>query len=294
MSQILDFDTIIYHTQCNDGTASLWSAIYYKEIREKIPCKAGVLPNLTPHEKNILFVDICPKFEYLLTISKTANNIVVLDHHQTTIDDYEKNKFECPDNLKIILDKERAGCQITWDYFHRCDRPWFINYTADRDLWAWKLPNSKEITLTIYENNMLDPYNLDKITKLLNFTEEDLMLAKIKNKQIEQAVNKAVEATMVVNEKKYNIWIGNITYGDRSDLGNQLATKPLNNGTQPDFSATWIYEPKSREWWISLRGHKLSPDLSQIASFYEGGGHKLASGLVIKYPKTLHDIFLIK
>lgn len=300
---MLEFDTIIYHNPCNDGTVALWAANYYKDIPEKIACKAGCLPNLIPDGKNILFVDICPKFDYLFEICKFAKNIVVLDHHKTSLDAFKLYKTICPNNIHIILDKERSGCQITWDYFYQASRPWFVDYTGDRDLWAWKLPNSKEITQALFENNMLDPYYLDKITNLLLYTnnqiddliKEGYMMLKYQKKQMDIASARALEASMTVDGQTYNIWIGSITNGDRSELGNILANKPLvSTGLLPDFSSTWIYEPKLKEWWISLRGHHASPDLSKIAEFYEGGGHALASGFSIKYPKILHDIFLIK
>jgi hypothetical protein len=303
MNKILEFDTVIYHNPCNDGAVALWCANYYKEIQEKIPCKAGHLPNLVSENKNILFVDLCPKFEYLFEICKTAKNVVILDHHKTSIDAFELCKSICPVNLHVILDNERSGCQITWDYFHQLPRPWFVDYTGDRDLWTWKLPNSREITQVFFENNMLDPYYLDNITKLIKYTGEQIndlvkegsLLLKFQKKQIDMACSRALEAVMIVNEQKYNVWLGTMTNGDRSELGNSLANKPLNStGLLPDFSATWIYEPKFREWWISLRGHKFSPDLSNIAGFYDGGGHKNSSAFTIKYPKTLHDIFLIK
>jgi oligoribonuclease NrnB/cAMP/cGMP phosphodiesterase (DHH superfamily) len=196
---------------------------------------------------------------------------------------------------------ERSGCQITWDYFHKSTRPWFVNYVGDRDLWQWKLPNSKEINHIFFENNMLDPLQLDNITNLLKYNStqiDDLIkegssLLLFQKKQIDLAVSRAVEASMTINDFTYNIWLGSM-YGDRSEYGNILAHKPLSNGKIPDFSASWIFNVKTREWQISLRGNKTSPDLSKIAEFYDGGGHCKSSGFIIKYPKTLHDIFLIK
>lgn len=303
MNTILDFDIIIYHSPCNDGSTALWCANYYKNIPEKVSCKAGVLPNIVADSKNILFVDLCPKFEYLLEISKIAKNVIVLDHHKTSFDTYELNKHLCPTNLQIILDMDKSGCQITWDYFFQNKpRPWFVDYVGDRDLWAWKLPNSKEINQVFFDNNLLDPNYLDNITKLLNYSHEEIseiikegsLLLKFQKKQLDIAVVRALEAQIIVNDKIYNIWLGTTTTTDRSDLGNLLANKLLISGVLPDFSATWVYEPKANEWWISLRGHKDSPDLSIIAGNYGGGGHKFASAFSIKHPQTLRDIFLIK
>jgi hypothetical protein len=304
MTHILDFNTIIYHNPCNDGSVALWTANLYKDIVEKVGCKAGYLPNLVPDNKNILFVDLCPKFDYLLEICKTAKNVVILDHHKTSIDAYELFKDKCPDNLHINLDIGRSGCQITWDYFFPNQiQPWFLQYVADRDLWAWKMPNSKEINQVLFENNMLDPYYLNNITSLLSYTndnineliKEGILMLKYQKKQLDIASSRALEATMDVKGTIYNIWLGTTTTADRSDLGNVLANKPLkSNGMLPDFSATWVYEPKVNEWWISLRGHKDSPDLSIITGVFGGGGHEKASGFSIKAPITLRDVFLIK
>jgi oligoribonuclease NrnB/cAMP/cGMP phosphodiesterase (DHH superfamily) len=296
------FDTIVYHYPCNDGVASLWAANHNKDIPEKVPCKAGINPQIDVSNKNIIFVDLCPKLDFLFEICKTANNVVILDHHKTAIDALEVNKQKCPDNLHLILDITKSGCQITWDYFFPgCKRPWFIDYVGDRDLWLWKLPNSKEINQVFFDNNMFDAYYLDNITKLLDYTEEQIndiikegtILLKVQKKQMDTAIYRSLEATIKVNETTYNIWLGT-TYGDRSELGNLLANKPLSSGNLPDFSATWIYEPKANEWWVSLRGHKESPDLSLIASAFGGGGHKSASAFSIKSPQTLTDFFVIK
>ncbi len=301
------FDTIVYHSPCNDGSTALWCACHFNNIPEKVACKAGVNPNIIVDNKNILFVDLCPKFEYLFEICKTAKKVVVLDHHKTSNDAFEiyKNvyKNQCPNNLQIILDMSKSGCQITWDYFFpNEERPWFVDYVGDRDLWTWKKPNSKEINQVFFDNNMLDPYYLDNITKLLTYSQEQIndlvkegtLLLKFSKKQLDIAVSRAIEATMDISGQIYNVWLGTTTSSDRSELGNLLANKPLSSGKLPDFSATWIYEPKSNEWWISLRGHKESPDLSVIAGKFGGGGHEKASGICIKSPKTLRDIFLIK
>jgi oligoribonuclease NrnB/cAMP/cGMP phosphodiesterase (DHH superfamily) len=306
MEVIKDFNTIVYHNPCADGSVALWVANYYKEIVEKIPCKAGYNPFIIANNKNILFVDICPKFDYLFELCKTAKNVVIIDHHQTTLDAYEKNKIEneYPKNLKLILDMKKSGCQMTWNYFFETPYPWFVNYVGDKDLWLWKLPNSKEINIAFFENNMFDTQYLQNINLLLNYTDEQIndlvkegtLILKQQKKQIDIASSRALEAQIIVDDIKYNVWLGTINSASNiSELGNILANKPFTNtNNKPDFSAIWTYEPKTKEWWISLRGSETSPDLSKIAGVFGGGGHIKSSGFVIKYNKTLHDIFLIK
>jgi oligoribonuclease NrnB/cAMP/cGMP phosphodiesterase (DHH superfamily) len=78
-----------------------------------------------------------------------------------------------------------------------------------------------------------------------------------------------------------------------SDLGNKLANKPLKNGNLPDFGVVWNYNVDTQTWFVSLRGHDDSPDLSVIAKHFGGGGHEKAAGFRIEYPNTLLSIFII-
>ena len=81
--------------------------------------------------------------------------------------------------------------------------------------------------------------------------------------------------------------------GVKCELGNELCNKELSNGKLPDFSASWFYNPQKNEWSISLRGNEnISPDLSIIASYFDGGGHKYSSAFVIKQ-KNLMDVFTL-
>ena len=136
---------------------------------------------------------------------------------------------------------------------------------------------------------MID-YTKDNI---LEIVEKGKKLLEIQKKELDESAKKATERTIIINDKIYTVWLG-YTTGDRSTLGNMLANKLTSKGILPDFSATWTFDNKLNEWWISLRGHDDSPDLSLIAQNYGGGGHKLSSSFTIKFPTTLDDIFIIK
>jgi oligoribonuclease NrnB/cAMP/cGMP phosphodiesterase (DHH superfamily) len=198
----------------------------------------------------------------------------------------------------------RSGCQITWDYFFDSQpRPFFIDYIGDRDLWTWKLPNSKEINTGLYEMGYIDSRNLNKLTELLDDEENKLkelesigkMIENKNKKDIDCGVYNAIEAKFKFKKKEYRLWLGgNINPNLKSEFGNTLCSKPFADGGMPDFSAVWQYDPKSDDWWISLRGvESRSPDLSVISSSFGGGGHPMASGITIKSPsKGLKELFI--
>ena len=307
MKKILDFDTIIYHGPCSDGTGGLWCACHYKPIQTHVSCKAGSNPansagNFTG--QTVLFVDICPKIDYLLDLVTRATHVVILDHHVSSermiLDN--QDKLSSISNLTIEFDMGRSGCQITWDYFFPdTPRPFFIDYLGDRDLWTWLLPNSKEINSALYEQNYIDSWDLSKLTRLLidpelkikELESQGKLILQLNKRELDIGLSNAIDVKFIYEDIIYRIWLGgNISPGLRSDFGNLLCKKSFKDGKIPDFSATWQFDPKSNEWWISLRGIAGSPDLSIIASKMGGGGHYFASGWTITHEKNLRDFFI--
>lgn len=295
MSKVKDFDAIIYHGPCSDGTGGLWCACHYKLIETQFACKAGTNPTGDYSGKNVIFVDICPKIDYLLELVKVAKYVVILDHHKSSEQMILDNAdlLKSIKNLTIEFDMEKSGCQMAWDYFFDSkSRPFFIDYMGDRDLWTWKLDKSKEVNTALFDQGYIDSRNLNKMTELLENPKTKLKelksigeLIETGNKrQVDIGLSNAVEASIKIDEKTYRIWLGgNINPILRSELGNALCSKSFKDGKMPDFSACWQYDPKSDEWWISFRGvPSRSPDLSVLASKFGGGGHPMASGITIK------------
>lgn len=305
-NKIKDFDAIVYHGPCPDGTGGLWCACHYKPIKNRYACKAGQNPTGEYTGMNVIFVDICPKIDYLVEMVKIAKYVVILDHHKSSLQMIEENYqiLSQIDNLSIEFDMARSGCQMAWDYFFDFKpRPFFIDYMGDRDLWTWKLPYSREVNTGLWELGYIDSYNLDMLTGLLEQSDtkfENLktiggLIENANKRQIDVGVSNAIEAKIQIDEKIYRVWLGGNTNPTlRSDLGNVLCSKPFKDQTMPDFSASWQYDPKPDEWRISFRGiPSRAPDLSVLASKFGGGGHPMASGITIKSsPEGLKKIFI--
>jgi oligoribonuclease NrnB/cAMP/cGMP phosphodiesterase (DHH superfamily) len=291
-------DIVIYHQGCPDGIAALWCAhTYYKvnDIKfEKLSCPAGKNPSGDFKNKKILFVDLCPNLDFIIDVSTIANKITIIDHHKSSLDMYSENinLLNTLENVEIILKMELSGCQLAWDYFYTTlERPWFIEYIGDRDLWKWALPNSKEISNAFYHCEFINENKLELLDDLYNFSEEQISalvikgttIGEVKNRILNTQLNQSFEGIFIVGEIKYNVQFGSINRDMRSDLGNLLTKKVLLNGDFPDFSIIWNYDPTTNGWYMSMRGSENSPDLSIIAKHFNGGGHAKASGFETNY-----------
>lgn len=159
-------EVIVYHEFCADGEAAAW--IVKRKYRDAmmIPCKAGIdinINNILLDDKNIIYVDICPSKDFLETLLVKCKSVVILDHH---ISSYRSIESVNSEKLTKVFDNSRSGCMITWDHYNPdVARPWFIEYIGDRDLWTWRLENSKEISEGMYVMKLL---NFNGFNKLFN------------------------------------------------------------------------------------------------------------------------------
>jgi oligoribonuclease NrnB/cAMP/cGMP phosphodiesterase (DHH superfamily) len=286
-----NFDYVIYHYGCPDGVTGLWCAYKYNKKFNKFGIPAGKDPSGNFIDKNIIFIDICPTYNFIIKTCNVASKIIILDHHKSAYDMYLKNKdvLDSIINLEIIFDMNRSGCQIAWDYFFpEVKRPWFIDYVADQDLWTWKLPNSKEINCALEFYEFLDQNDLSKLDSLSSedsipkLIKQGKRIIKVKDKIMQDQLKNSEERNFNFNGTVYRVQTGTIPLEMRSAFGNLLAFKKLNNNIDPDFGIVWNYYPKENIWMISLRGNETSPDLSLIASHFGGGGHAKACGFKIK------------
>jgi oligoribonuclease NrnB/cAMP/cGMP phosphodiesterase (DHH superfamily) len=291
----IEFDIIVFHNWCPDGVTGLWCAHHYAKDKEfkKIGISADGDPYGNFNGKKIIFIDVCPSIDWLVKNLVIVKKVTILDHHKTACDEINENLHLLSnyDNLELVLDMTRSGCQIAWDYFFpNTERAWFVNYVGDQDLWTWSLENSKEINAVLDFNDYIDQYNLNKLDELLNYSveqlqelkKEGLQIAKFKTKIINDELEWVQEAVFIVDGKEYNIQIaGAITSDMKSELGNLLSEKLLENGSLPDFGVVWDYYPRYNQWKLSLRGNDISPDLSEIARKFGGGGHPYASGITL-------------
>lgn len=286
---------IIYHADCLDGFGAAWVA--YNALREKHPedeieLFEGVYGNFLCGFKTVLnkevdvyILDFSYSPEMLVELCACVNQVIWLDHHKTAIDawlDYYKNKaFEyLPKNLYRYLYVNHSGAMLTWHYFYpNKEAPLLIKHIEDRDLWLFKLPETKAFiaNLNTYKKDIAlwDDINYDIGRKhsdsYREFCYQGLAVLRAYIKQVEN----------IISSSKRYIVIDSLTglccnapHQFSSDIGNTLATESRT------FGATY-YTDKEDNVVFSLRSIG-DFDVSYIAKRFGGGGHKNAAGFTLK------------
>jgi len=279
---------IIYHSPCFDGTASAWCFHHFLESRNDIhliysPYNYTDTPLSSLNNIDELYiVDFSFDINVILDLcKKVKRKVFLLDHHQTAIDKLSILQKNCPFTLHLELDISRAGCQITWDYLSKkyngeiLKRPWFLDYIADRDLWTWKLPYSKEINKVLHFDKWISSFDkLDvlKSNRQLYFNEfrtKGKTYLDIENKLLAKIAWQS-KIGVLHNKKMY---IVNTTIFI-SEIGNYM----LEHDKQGiDTVLIWRYNIEHKRFDCSVRT-KETQNAIDICKSFGGGGHPRAAG----------------
>jgi oligoribonuclease NrnB/cAMP/cGMP phosphodiesterase (DHH superfamily) len=313
----------IYHGTCMDGFTAAW--VVRRALGADVEFYAATHGDPPPDVKgkNVIIVDFSYKRSVLLEMARQARSMLVLDHHKSAeLDLHEKpsdeqgpqimrmdawkeqsyrnfqqNLFQddCENAnsngavIYALFDMNRSGAGIAWDFFMGEARTEFIDMVEDRDLWRWKVPNSRAACANIFSHE----YTFENWDMLANhlqsnrwqFFAEGLAIERKHHKDIAELVKKSVR-TMTIGE--YNVPAANLPYTMGSDAGHLmcgLVTDAEDPDTRPRFAAYYWDGPDGRTF--GLRSLEDGADVSEIAKVYGGGGHKHAAGFRVPFGHEL-------
>jgi oligoribonuclease NrnB/cAMP/cGMP phosphodiesterase (DHH superfamily) len=288
---------VIYHGKCPDGVASAWcfwrlygdpkSADYKSELKFH-PGKFDENPPEVSN-KNVVFVDFTYSLNIMLDLASKAKKIIVLDHHKSAIPllDHTTDKFV------IKLNMNRSGAQITWDELNMQEtkeilnnRPWFINDIADRDLWTWKLEESKNTTRSMFSLGCYESF--EAFNKIQERSREYYAaigesLNKDDDRLYNTLQNQAIDCILTSpndSAEKWKVRLASCYHSHASELGNRLVADGL-----CDFAVLYRYDILRDEWWLSCRAsNKSNINLVDILKQFDkkSGGHAKAAGMTLK------------
>ena len=303
----------IYHGNCADGYTSAWAfrafAISHRLIND-VTFHAGVYQNPPPDVTGayVVMLDFSYKRDVLLKMAEQSEGILVLDHHKTAAEDLKEggpitdlSKYTgvvdwarflancaqdqmegCRGRVYALLDMERSGAGITWDFFLGAPRHPLVNHVEDRDLWRFALPGTREIQAAVFSY----PYEFETWDKLADSFDEFGHTALVtEGAAIERKHHKDIaELTKVVTRKMliggFVVPVANLPYTLTSDAGHLLCGDNSQGSTYP-FAGCYWDTPEGRVF--SLRSRDNGADVGEIAKLYGGGGHAHASGFRVPF-----------
>lgn len=291
---------VIFHDKCTDGFAAAFAAwLKFGDEAEYLPMNySDTSPDVMAEEcreREVFILDFSFKRPVMDHIFASAGRVVWLDHHKTAFEmwcgegypeRYEKNTSGFSDNPYIVLDNNKSGAMLAWEYFHPDKEvPMLIRHIDDRDRWQFKLDGSKELHAALAS---MQPWSFEQWNDILDLTDDVAMpdlylegsaILRAQDAAVERMVKQARKCDLshiqgcLLGEDETSKSLGGLACNSQnhiSELGHELANQ---SGT---FGLVW-YLGQDNKVKCSLRSNG-DYDVSAIAKALGGGGHLNASG----------------
>jgi oligoribonuclease NrnB/cAMP/cGMP phosphodiesterase (DHH superfamily) len=260
---------IIYHGNCPDGFGAAWS--FWRKYGYSADYFAanygGDIPDITDRELYIL--DFSYSRKITEEIAAKAKSIVILDHHKTA--------YEALNGLSYFnYDVNHSGAYLSWKYlFGESKVPHLIKLIEDRDLWNFKIEDSKYL-LDVLDSNPYDFNTWDMLARDFepdspnynDLKKDGIAIGRYRLSLIEKILKNSHTITILGQD----IPAINSPFF-QSELGATLSVgRP--------YSCVYYWD--GDRYRFSLRSDSNGEDVANIASNFGGGGHKRASGFLVK------------
>lgn len=275
---------VIYHANCYDGFTAAWVAHLAldpncdspfagaPESREgnQVTYHAATHGEDPPDVSNydtVFILDFAYMPDVMNEIAEKVDRVVVLDHHQSTIE--RLRLLHDAGKIEAVFDITRSGALITWDYFNQDPAPALVRYVSDHDIWQHALPDTHEVSASIFS------YEMSFLTWnfLATLPPEELARA---GRHILRRHSNDVKALLPFATRAtiggHTVPIVNANHSYGSDVAHLLADG------EPFAAYAWWDKDRLK---VGLRSGPEGLDVAKIAEAYGGGGHKHASGFTL-------------
>lgn len=269
---------VLYHANCFDGFCAAWVAkgVLKGEV-EFVPVQYGQDPPEQAFDKDtrLYVLDFSYSRDVMFKLAALRHEaMVVLDHHKTAQEalcdlSIELASHNCGDALSVTFDMNKSGGRLAWEHFYKLSNirpPWLVDYTEDRDLWRWKLAQSKEINAAL-RSYPQDFALWDEFARkdALNFGAEGAAILRREKQIVDDHVRYAREIQM----DGHNILCVNATVMFSEIAGELAKGRP--------FGACYFDRADGKRQW-SLCSRDEGVNVSEVAKLHGGGGHRNAAG----------------
>lgn len=273
---------VIYHGNCADGFSAAWC--FWRKYGTGADYVAGVYQQDPPDVsgRDVYLVDFSYKAAVVQDMLAHANSVTLIDHHKTAIEDLRQLKERevatngdgMGDKFGWFCDLNRSGATLAWDYLFPSEpRPLLLGHIEDRDLWRFKLPNTREIQANVfsyeYSFELWDRLMAADHAELLSMTVAGAAIERKHHKDIAELVGECKRRMVIAG---CDVPVASLPYTLASDAGHLMA--------QGEPFAACYWDTKDGRVF-SLRSMDGGMDVSEIAKQYGGGGHVRASGFKV-------------
>ncbi|KAF8046989.1 hypothetical protein N665_3272s0003 [Sinapis alba] len=305
---------VIYHYPCHDGVfAALAAHLYFSA--NSIPSlffPNSVYSPITMSQlplqeiSHLYLLDFTGPPGFVQQVSPNVDNVVILDHHKTAIENLGDVSSTCK-NVTKVLDIERSGATIAFDYFtqklmeksrgncremndfKRMRR--VFEYIEDADIWTWKLPESKAFNSRIVDLGIEYDLNQNQtlFQQLLSLDHESVInrgkesLSR-KHKLIHEALEQSYEIVLGGDEEFGRcLAVSADEIAElRSELGNQLAEKSKRMRLRGVGAVVYRVPELEDETKLKISLRSVAEeDTTHVSQRFGGGGHKNASSFLL-------------
>lgn len=283
---------VIYHGNCPDGlTGAAIANIALDDNTVEFVHGTYGDPKTDFVNSTIYFIDFSYKAPDMLKLLEAGNNIIVIDHHKTAIE--ELTSLENHPNLEKLYfsyDNSLSGAALAWNYFMEAgsQRPPLVEYVQDRDLWTWKHDETAAFLkyLDIHVEKTVEAYTEFLEADIKAFSEGDVEFykTKIDEGNIMLVLEEHLEDSIIKQNTVFRNILGyenvpciNATGEFASKIGNKLIK------AYPDAPFVLVWHSAERGIKVSIRSADDREDATKIAKKISpnGGGHHNASGALI-------------
>ena len=262
---------VLYHDHCPDGFGAAWAfprdpGMPGVRTSHHIPPTIIRRPHAWMEPGSRLFIlDFSYPRETILELQRTHESVILLDHHKTAAEELQGVPH-------CHIDQSHSGAYLAWQYANPSEKPpGLILYVQDRDLWEWKLPNSREVSEAIasYPNTFAawDSFDVGAPGPRGHGDSQ------VHEGQVNKLVSMASRQTVGGRP--------NIPVVNTSLMVSEACEALLKKFPDAPFAAAYSQTGGETRWSLRSRNTE-DTDVSQIAKEFRGGGHKNAAGFVEK------------
>lgn len=329
---------VMYHKFCFDGFCSAAIAhLYFTQLNKYVdvpqqfhidyfPVIAGhseeavnILIEKYPKDVKVLSFDLSFSFQAAVNLLTYFPEAQIVDHHKTT---YDKCFVDLHDadilemfKKRLHFDNDHSGAALAFKFFFNDKHiPPLVQYVQDRDLWAWKMSDSKAINAGLYRNLSMHYTNegdfkeqspisfinaditfgaidgkIPVFDKWISWMVDNSWMEKIKEEgnivndiqgKVIKRLYKSGKNLMIDNNKVFAVNANSFI----SELGNTICEWTEKDGSPSyNYALIWRYDGQTDTCYVSLRSLQgTDNDVEVVAKNNGGGGHVNAAGFEMK------------